>query len=90
MLFASLPFADEAGSYIEVGGEDGLTGLFAGAEGADLLRRHLLDRREAERVELTHGLEVHSAAAMEVCGGLVDCCEEFTGVFSGHWCSLVG
>jgi hypothetical protein len=32
MFFASLPFADEAGSYVEVGGEDGLAGFFAGAE----------------------------------------------------------
>jgi hypothetical protein len=61
--------------------------FFVGAEGADLLWRHLLDGRETEGVKLAHGLGIHSATATEVRGGLVDGRQELTTIFWEHWFS---
>ena len=60
-VFLPLPFADQARRYVQIGRKDGLAGIFPLAQCPNLLRRHLQNGREAKRVELAHGLLVHSA-----------------------------
>ena len=84
MFFASLPFADEAGSDVEVCGEDGLAGLFAGAQGADLFGGHLLDGSEAEGIEVAHSFQVQSTVPVEVGGRLVKRGKQLSAEFPWH------
>jgi len=84
MLFASLPLADEAGGDVEIGGEDGLAGLFAGAQGANLFRCHFLNRGEAEGVEVAHSFQVQSTVPVEVGGRLVKRGKQLSAEFPWH------
>ena len=61
MPFSALPFADQARSHIQIGRKDGLTRVFTGTQRADFFGSHLLNGCQAKRVELAHGLLVHSA-----------------------------
>ena len=89
MFLTSLPFADESGSDVEVGGEDGLAGLFASAQGTDFSGGHLLNRGEAESVEVAHGFQVQSTVPVEVGGRLVKRCKQFSAEFPWHALSPV-
>jgi len=50
-LFTTFPLADEASSYVEMTGENGLTGTFADSDGSDLVWVERQDRGEARGVE---------------------------------------
>ena len=83
MLFPTLPLAYQAGCDVEIGGKDRLTGPLTSSQSANLLRRHLLDGRETQRVKLAHRLLIHPADAVQIGCRLVNGSQGVTAIFPG-------